>query len=198
MPPAAFDLTQPVAELAPALLGAVLRVGDVAVRLTETEAYAGPQDPASHAFRGPTPRTQVMFGPPGVLYVYRSYGIHSCVNIVCGEDGTASAVLLRGGQVIDGIDVAMARRGLLPGQEHRLARGPGCLGQALGLTPADSGLPIDGSSVSLEPGAAPATIATGPRVGVSQAADVAWRFWIAGDPTVSAYSRSPRAPKIAR
>lgn len=187
-----MDLSLPAPELAPHLLGCVLRVGDVAVRLTEVEAYAGEHDPASHAWRGPTPRTQVMFGPAGHLYVYRSMGLHFCANIVCGPDGEAAAVLLRAGEVVDGVETARARRGGVP--DVRLARGPGCLGQALGLTTADSGAPLDGSRVALAAREhVPARIRSGPRVGISRAADTPWRFWLDGDPTVSAYRRSPGA-----
>lgn len=183
-------------EAAPALLGSVLRHREVALRITEVEAYEGLDDPASHAFRGPTPRTQVMFGPPGHLYVYRSYGIHRCANIVCGPAGRAAAVLLRAGQIVDGLDVARARRGDVP--DVRLARGPGCVGQALGLDLELSGAPIatgdDSAELTLQwHPADPAAIRTGPRVGVSVAADVAWRFWLDDEPTVSRYARSPRA-----
>lgn len=184
--------------LAPRLLGSAIRVGEVAIRLTEVEAYEGPADPASHAFRGPTPRTQVMFGPPGRLYVYFSYGMHSCCNIVCGPDGEASAVLLRAGEVVEGLDVARERRGDVP--DVRLAKGPGNLARCLGLTRADSGRPIgvDGVDLLARRGSR-GPVEAGPRVGVSRAADVAWRFWLPGEPTVSAYSRSPRAlPDPAR
>jgi len=187
------DLHLPAADVAPLLLGCVLRHGDVAVRLTEVEAYAGPADPASHAFRGPTPRAAVMFGPAGHIYVYLSHGIWHCVNLVCGPDGQAAAVLLRAGEVVAGLDVARARRG--PVSDVRLARGPGCLGRALGLTVADSGRPL-GEGLELEPRSGPAPLVrSGPRVGVTQAADVPWRFWIDGDPTVSLYKRSPRAAR---
>ena len=103
-------LSGPVLEVAPRLLGAVLRHGDVAVRLTEVEAYDGPDDPGSHAFRGPTPRNAVMFGPAGFLYVYFTYGMHHCCNVVTGPEGTPSAVLLRAGEVVAGVEVARARR----------------------------------------------------------------------------------------
>ena len=106
-----WDLSRQVNEVAPTLLGAVLRHGEVAVRLTEVEAYEGANDPASHAFRGRTPRNAVMFGPPGHLYIYFSYGIHWNANVVCGPDGAASGVLLRAGEVIDGVEVARSRRG---------------------------------------------------------------------------------------
>ena len=188
-------LAGPAERVAPLLLGAVLRHGEVAVRITEVEAYAGLSDPASHAFRGRTPRTEVMFGPPGHLYLYFSYGMHWAANVVCGPDGTASACLLRSGQVVEGVELARERRHGAPDRD--LARGPGRLTQALGLGPEHRGLDrFGGGPVRLEPGPAEAEVlevATGPRVGVSRAADVPWRFWVAGDRHVSAYKRSPRA-----
>ena len=188
-------LAAPADRVAPLLLGAVLRHGEVAVRITEVEAYTGLSDPASHAFRGRTPRTEVMFGPPGHLYLYFSYGMHWAANVVCGPDGTASACLLRSGQVVEGAELARGRRHGAPDRD--LARGPGRLTQALGLGPEHRGLDLfGGGPVRLEPGTAGAEeleVATGPRVGVSQAADVPWRFWVAGDRYVSAYKRSPRA-----
>lgn len=169
--------------------------GTVTVELTEVEAYAGGSDPASHAFRGPTARNSVMFGPAGHLYVYLSHGIHHCANVVTGPDGEASAVLLRAGRVVEGTELARERRGGVG--DHALARGPGCLGQALGLTLPDSGADLlGGSELLLAPGARgrePAPVATGPRVGVRLAHDVPWRFWVEGDPTVSVYRRNPRA-----
>jgi DNA-3-methyladenine glycosylase len=193
-------LAGPAEQVAPLLLGAVLRHGEVAVELTEVEAYAGPRDPASHAFRGSTPRNDVMFGPPGHLYLYFSYGVHWAANVVCGPDGTAGGCLLRAGQVVEGVELARARRRGAPDRD--LARGPGRLIQALGLGPEHRGLDLfaDGP-VRLEPGpdGAPAVeVVTGPRVGVSQAADVPWRFWVAGSRYVSAYKRSPRAPAPER
>jgi DNA-3-methyladenine glycosylase len=186
-------LLQPVAEVAPALLGAHLTHGGVTVRLTEVEAYDGPDDPASHAYRGLTARNAVMFGPAGRLYVYFSYGMHWCCNVVCGPDGRASAVLLRAGEVVDGIRVARERRG--GRRDVELARGPANLTQALGIQRHQDGLDL---THHLTLGASPVPserIATGPRVGVSLAHDVPWRFWVKDDPTVSAYKRSPRAPR---
>jgi DNA-3-methyladenine glycosylase len=187
-------LARPPEEVAPSLLGAVLRHGEVAVRIAEVEAYAGPRDPASHAFRGPTPRNEVMFGPPGHLYLYFSYGMHWAANVVCGPDGTAGGCLLRAGQVVEGVELARERRHGAP--ERDLARGPGRLTQALGLSLEHRGLDLfAGGPVRLEPrrGTDVVEVATGPRVGVSQAADVPWRFWVAGSRYVSAYKRSPRA-----
>ncbi len=169
------------------------------LRITELEAYAGPQDPASHAFRGPTPRTEVMFGPAGHLYVYRSHGLHWCANVVTGPDGEASALLLRAGAVEDGHDLVRVRRGpRIP--ERDLTRGPGRLCQALGITAEVAGTDLlAGGPVRLELAApvAPSRIRTGPRVGVSRAADRPWRFWIDGEPSVSAYRASPRRREAA-
>lgn len=129
--------------VAPTLLGAVLRHGEVAVRLTEVEAYGGADDAGSHAARGCTQRNAVMFGPPGHLYVYLIYGMHCCANVVCGPEGSASAVLVRAGEVIDGIDLARARR---PGvQDAALARGPACLCKALGIDRSHDGARLCGS-----------------------------------------------------
>ncbi|WP_300682033.1 DNA-3-methyladenine glycosylase [Nocardioides sp.] len=196
-------LALPSPDLAPTLLGAVVTCvaddGVVSVEITEVEAYAGEADPASHAWHGPTPRNAVMFGPPGHLYVYRSHGLHWCLNVVAGVEGTASAVLLRAGRVIEGADLARVRRSHgspHPVPEARLARGPGCLGQALGVSGALDGadLTAPNSPIRLTLPCTPAApIASGPRVGVTRAAEVAWRWWVDGDPTVSAYRRSPRA-----
>lgn len=177
------------------LLGATLTHDGVTVRITEVEAYAGDRDPASHAYRGRTARTAVMFGPPGRLYVYFSYGMHHAANIVCGPDGTASGALLRSGEVVEGLELARVRRGPRI-RDRDLARGPGRLAQALGLTLADGGTDVFGSGpVRLVLDAYPvARWVRGPRVGVSLAADVPWRFWVADDPYVSSYQRSPRAP----
>lgn len=188
------DLLGPVEEVAPTLLGAVLWHGDVAVELCEVEAYGGARDPASHAFRGPTPRNDVMFGPPGHLYVYFSYGMHWGANVVCGPEGVASGCLLRAGQVVEGIETARRRRG--GAVDRDLARGPGRLTQALGLTREHLGAELFGAGpVRLERGAgAGPAFDAGPRVGVSAEADRPWRFWVAGSRFVSTYKRSPRAP----
>jgi DNA-3-methyladenine glycosylase len=182
-------------EVAPDLLGRVLvhdsPQGRVAVRLTEVEAYCGPGDPGSHARNGRTPRTAVMFGPPGHLYVYFSYGMHWCVNVVCERDGTAAAVLLRGGEVVAGTDLARSRRPAAR-KDRDLARGPARLASALGLDRASDGVAL-GDSVRLLVGEPVAVerVRTGPRVGVSgpggDAERYPWRFWVDGDPTVSVY-----------
>lgn len=194
-----LDFTQPAEHVAPLLLGGVLRLGEVAVRLTEVEAYLGRIDPASHAYKGPTPRCATMFGPPAHLYVYASYGIHRAGNLVCLPDGQAAGVLLRGGQVVAGHEVVRGRRGPKSSEEN-LARGPGNLGQAMGFD-----LHLDGSKVVQVPDAlavaepeegvlyfqAPAEQAeyvTGRRIGISKNAEAPLRFWIPGDRTVS----SPR------
>ena len=196
---------RPSVEVAPDLLGCVLEhetaEGLVAVRLTEVEAYAGASDPASHAYRGQTARNAVMFGPPGHAYVYFTYGMHFCVNLVCrgaagpaGEQG-ASAVLLRAGEIVAGEDLARTRRtrGSAVITSRDLARGPARLCQALAIDRALDGADacVASSALRVGPGAGTPTrsakIATGPRVGVSRAADVPWRFWLEGDPTVSVY-----------
>ncbi len=167
---------------------------EVAVRLTEVEAYAGLDDPASHAYRGRTPRTAVMFGPAGHLYTYFVYGMHWCANIVTGREGEASAVLLRAGRVVSGIEVAVRRRGRsgrAAPAEHQLARGPAGLATVLGFDAASNGADLvagDGPVRLLE-GLAPATgeVRVGPRVGVAAAADVQRRFWLADDSSVSAF-----------
>lgn len=168
------------------LLDAVLRRGSVAVRITEVEAYAAADDPASHAWKGPTRRNAVMFGPPGRLYTYAMHG-HTCANVICTPEGIGGGVLLRAGEVVAGLEEARSRRGDVA--DSRLARGPGNLTRALGITMADAGADLfdPESAFSLAPRVEAPEISAGPRVGVSRAADVAWRFWIAGDPTVSAY-----------
>jgi DNA-3-methyladenine glycosylase len=194
-------LDGPVDEVAPTLLGAVLRANGVAVRLTEVEAYAGEADPGSHAFRGRTPRTEVMFGPPGHAYVYFTYGMHWCMNIVCGDDGVASAALVRAGEVIEGLDLARSRR---PRSTDRdLARGPARLTQALAIDGSYGGVDLldPSSPLRLSPGGVdPGLVRTGPRVGVGGAgAAIPWRFWIADDPTVSVYRPAvPRRRSVAR
>jgi DNA-3-methyladenine glycosylase len=181
---------RPVLDVAQDLLGCVLKSGPVAVRITEVEAYQGLDDPASHAFRGPTPRTQVMFGPPGFLYVYFTYGMHWCANLVCGPDGTASAVLLRAGEVIDGFDVARERRPAAR-VDRDLARGPARLAGVLGLTGADSGADLctKDSRLTVSAGSTvdSALVRNGPRVGIRVATERPWRFWLDGEPTVSTF-----------
>ncbi|WP_434975068.1 DNA-3-methyladenine glycosylase [Streptomyces collinus] len=193
------SLAHTAEEVAPKLLGAVLThespEGTVSITITETEAYSGAADPASHAYRGKTPRNAVMFGPAGRLYVYRSHGLHWCANVVTGTEGTASAVLIRAGKVIEGEDLARKRRGTTV-ENPRLARGPGNFCQALGITAQHNGTDLlAGAAVALSDGepVPAALIRVGPRVGVSKAHDWQHRFYLAGDPTVSAYRLSPRA-----
>jgi DNA-3-methyladenine glycosylase len=186
-------LSRPVLDVAPRLLGAILRHGGVAVRLTEVEAYDGANDPGSHAYRGPTRRNQVMFGPAGHLYVYFTYGMHHCANIVCGSEGTASAVLMRAGEVVEGIDTARARRG--NHADRDLARGPARLCSALGLDLTHNGLDLSTGALTLGPSIGPERISTGPRVGLRHAADLPWRFWLTDDPTVSRYVAAKPRPR---
>ena len=182
-----------VTDHARGLLGRVLHGHGVSARITEVEAYGGVNDPASHAFTR-TPRSEIMYRDPWRLYVYRSYGMHFCANVVTGPTETASAVLIRAGEIVDGLELARQRRGERV-TDVALARGPGNFARALGLSLDDLDSDLLGTG-GVRLGAAPATtpdITAGPRVGVSKAADVPWRFWITGDPTVSAYRRSPRA-----
>jgi DNA-3-methyladenine glycosylase len=182
-----------VLEVAPRLLGSVLRHGDVAVRVTEVEAYDGPGDPGSHAARGETPRNAVMFGPPGRLYVYFTYGMHHCCNVTVAPEGSASAVLLRAGEVVDGVDLARERRGR--STDRDLARGPARLCQALGIDLSHNGVDLTAGPVTLTPGDVPDAVRTGPRVGLRLAADRPWRFWADGEPTVSTYRPAVVRPR---
>ena len=193
-------VSRDVLTVAPELLGRVLvshtADGPIAVRLTEVEAYAGPLDPASHAYRR-TARSEIMYGPAGFLYVYFVYGMHWCANVVTGADGTASAVLLRAGEVIRGVPLARLRRPTAR-RDVDLARGPAGLAAVLGITGADSGTDLldPESIIELRAGTRPpGPVAQGPRVGVSVAADEPWRFCEAGNPTVSAYRRGTRATR---
>jgi len=181
------------------LLGATLYGRGVRATIVEVEAYGGPPDgpwpdSAAHSFRGPTARSSVMFGPAGHLYAYRSHGIHVCANVVCGPDGIAAAALLRAAVITDGAPMARMRRraGIVDAQ---LARGPGNLCEAIGITMADNGIDLFDADAPIRLELADPTAAgCGPRVGVSTAADRPWRFWLADVDAVSAYRRSPRAP----
>jgi len=191
-------LSGPPEQVAPLLLGGLLSHGGVTVRLTEVEAYAGQADPGSHAFRGRTDRNATMFGPAGHLYVYFTYGMHFCANVVCGPQGVAGGCLMRAGEVVDGIDIARHRR--LGSSDRDLARGPARLTQALGLTRADDGADLSRGPVRLELGEPVADVSTGPRVGLRGAPERPWRFWITGDPTVSVYrpAKALDRPRRAR
>ena len=191
--------------MAPDLLGCVLShetgAGVVAVEITEVEAYLGRDDPASHAYRGQTPRNAVMFGPPGHAYVYFTYGMHFCVNLVCQPEGIATAVLLRAGRIVEGEELARARRPSSR-REQDLASGPARLCQALGIDRAQNGADVCtvGSPLLVTSTTAryERKICQGPRVGVSSAADVPWRYWIEGDRTVSAYrAHVPRTRSVS-
>ncbi len=204
---------RPVHDVARDLLGAYVTRrtadGEVTLRLTEVEAYDGANDPGSHAFRGRTARNATMFGEPGHLYVYRHMGLHHCVNVVCGPAGTASAVLLRAGEVVDGVGLARARRQAkgVCDSDRQIARGPARLTVALSLDRADDGADLldpDGPLVLRLPAAPPRdAVATGPRVGVSGEGGrgdlFPWRWWLEGDPTVSVYRPvTPRRRARAR
>jgi DNA-3-methyladenine glycosylase len=188
-------LERPVEEAAIALLGARLHSRDgITLRIVETEAYGGvAEDAASHAHRGATPRTAAMFGPVARLYVYRSYGIHLCVNIVCHPRGAAGAVLLRAAEVTEGEELARQRRHAEDGPATMLASGPGRLGQALGVTLDHNGCDLLGSDPDWayriagqpDPHKGAATVLTGARVGISRAAERPWRFWLGDSPAVS-------------
>lgn len=200
----ALDLSAPSLEVAPLLLGALLHGRGVTIRLTEVEAYLGELDPGSHAFRGRTRRNAVMYGPPGHLYTYFTYGMHVCANVVCSPEGTASAVLLRAGEVVDGLDTARERR-TTSKRDADLASGPARLCVALGIRLADDGADLATGDLRLEapphPGSAGSerpVWSTGPRTGVSGDGGTdayPWRFWIPGDPTVSPYKVSPRVSR---
>jgi len=170
----------------------VLHGRDAAVRLTEVEAYRGFADPGSHAYRGKTRRNATMFGPPGHLYVYFTYGMHVCANIVCGPEGEPGGVLLRAGEIVEGREAARARR-VTSRSDADLARGPGRLGVALGIQLSDDGSRL-GELYRLELAPHPVPrFEQGPRTGVSGPGgsdEYPWRFWIPGDPTVSPYKRN--------
>ncbi|QIK76421.1 DNA-3-methyladenine glycosylase [Nocardioides piscis] len=188
----AARLSGPVVDVAPTLLGSTLRCGDITLRITEVEAYAGSEDPGSHSHRGRTPRNATMFGPPGHLYVYFTYGMHHCANVVCGPEGTSSGILLRAGEVVGGLETARARRPR--SQDRDLARGPARLCSTLGIDLDDDGTDLSQGRVRLDLGAPldASAISSGPRVGLRAAADFPWRFWLTGEPTVSIYR--PAAP----
>lgn len=171
-----------VHEVAPELIGVTFLVDGVGGVIVEVEAYHH-TDPAAHSYGGRTERNAVMFGPPGHVYVYRSYGIHWCVNFVCEGEGSASAVLIRALQPTRGLDRMRERRGVA--SERQLCSGPGKLCQALAITRAHNGLPLDQLPFSLSRGGARPDIAVGPRIGISRAVDHPWRYGLAGSPFLS-------------
>jgi DNA-3-methyladenine glycosylase len=191
LPRSFFDRT--ILEVAPDLLGRLVvhdtPEGSVTARLTEVEAYDGPNDPGSHAFRGKSKRNGTMFGPPGHVYVYFTYGMHYCMNLVCGPIGMPTGILLRAAEITDGSDLARKRRPAAK-TDRDLARGPARLVESLAVTRSDDGADICGTGpLTIHHGEPPpeGLIRTGPRVGLRDAPDYPWRFWIDGDPTVSTY-----------
>jgi DNA-3-methyladenine glycosylase len=191
------DLAGDPVAVAPWLLNKLLVRGERAGRIVEVEAYRGTADAASHAYRGPTPRTEVMFGPPGHLYVYFTYGMHWCANVVCGPDTVAGAVLIRALAPLSGLP-AMRKVRPAARRDRDLCNGPAKLCQALGITGADNGVdlvasPRRGSAPAapdavrlLDDGTSPPTRpGRGPRVGISVATEQRWRWWVAGDECVS-------------
>jgi DNA-3-methyladenine glycosylase len=187
------DFAGDAPEMARLLIGATLLVDGVGGRIVETEAYDR-EDPASHSYSGPTPRNQAMFGPPGRAYVYRSYGIHWCLNFVCREDGHGAGVLIRAIEPLVGLDVMRERRGL---QDPRLlCAGPGRVGQALGIVHAFTGMRLDEPPFEVRAAQDAHDIVIGPRIGISKAADVPWRFGLAGSPFLS--RRFPAGSPVIR
>jgi DNA-3-methyladenine glycosylase len=171
-----------VHEVAPDLIGVTLLVDDVGGRIVEVEAY-DQEDPASHAFRGRTPRNEAMFGPPGQAYVYRAYGIHWCLNLVCGDKGVPEAALIRALEPTVGIPEQRRRRGV---EDIRaLCSGPGKLCQALAITKEHDGLPLDAPPFELRPRVEVPEIVTGPRIGIARATELSWRYLDARSPFVS-------------
>lgn len=164
-------------EVAPDLVGATLLVDGVGGRIVEVEAYAV-GDPASHGFKGRTPSRESLFGPPGHAYVYRSYGVHWCLNFVCGEDGAPQGVLIRALEPVSGLDAMAARRG--SDDQRLLCAGPGRLCQALGVTKQHDGLPLDRPPFALTPRDDAVEILAGPRIGLTVALDRPWRYVEAG------------------
>jgi DNA-3-methyladenine glycosylase len=166
-----------VHEVAPDLIGAILLVNGVGGRLVEVEAYHH-TEPAAHSFRGPTPRNAVMFGPPGFAYIYRSYGIHWCLNFVCEPKGSASAVLIRAIEPTDGLSVMRRRRGT--SDERLLCSGPGRLCEALGITHAHNGLALNAAPFEIFARTGAVEVVVGPRIGITKAVEKPWRYGLKG------------------
>jgi DNA-3-methyladenine glycosylase len=175
-----FD--RPVLEVAPDLIGATLLVNGIGCIIVEVEAYHQ-SEPAAHSYRGPTPRNMVMFGPPGFTYVYRSYGIHWCVNFVCEKAGSASAVLIRALEPTHGLAMMRKRRGV--DDERALCSGPGKLCEALGITIKESALPLDRPPIALHARTGKADVVSGVRIGLTKAIDLPWRYGLKGSRFVS-------------
>ena len=171
-----------VQEIAPDLIGATMLVDGVGGIIVEVEAYHH-SEPAAHSFRGPTPRNLVMFGPPGFAYVYRSYGIHWCVNLVCEKEGSASAVLIRALQPTHGIPAMRRRRGLH--DERALCSGPGKLTEALGITDVHDGLPLDAPPIAVHARASKPDFEVGVRIGITKAIELPWRYGLKGSKFLS-------------
>lgn len=179
---AGIDFSAPSHEVARLLIGTVVLVDGVGGRIVETEAYDR-EDPASHTFSGETPRNASMFGPPAHAYVYRSYGIHWCLNFVCREAGHGAGVLIRAIEPLEGLDAMRARRGVE--DERLLCSGPGKLCQAMGVTHAHNGKPLSEAPFLLLPGEGKSPVVTGPRIGISKAMETPWRFGLKGSKFVS-------------
>lgn len=177
-----FGFEEDAWRVAPRLVGAILTLDGVGGRIVEVEAYDR-SDPASHTFRGPTKRNAAMFGPPGRVYVYRSYGIHWCFNIVCREEGHGAGVLVRAIEPLAGLEAMRARRGVEA--SRLLCAGPGRVCQALGIDLGHSGMPVEVAPFDLRTPDAPVAVVSGPRIGISRAVDVAWRFGLAGSKFLS-------------
>jgi DNA-3-methyladenine glycosylase len=188
-------LEGPAPEVAPLLLGAILSHDGVSLRITEVEAYVGDGvDPGSHAFRGKTNRNSSMYGPPGHLYAYFTYGMHTCANIVCSPEGQPAGCLVRAGEVVEGIELARARRHTSR-HDHDLARGPARLTVALGIKLGDNGADLNRPPFDLTLPEVAAEYSAGPRTGLNGPggrAEFPWRFWIPGEPSVSPYKRHPK------
>ena len=199
----AADFLAPSDQVARRLIGATLLVNGVGGRIVETEAYDR-EDPASHSFSGPTARNASMFGPPGHVYVYRSYGIHWCLNFVCREEGHGAGVLIRALEPLQGLAVMAVRRGLAgdpPPDPRLLCAGPGRVGQALGIRREHDGMRVGSPHFRLQPAPPGTVVLVGPRVGISKAIDRPWRFGLAGSRFLSrpfGQARARRAAPVSR